>query len=361
MIKFRLVMAGVMAACIAVAGGAVRPAAAGDSVCASPRQMDGFRTCADVEKAEQEGSLVLYSPDPEEGSAALMAAFHAAFPKIATNFIRLQTGALYQKLMTERRAKTYLVDVLQLTDMGYVLDFQKRGGYVQYVSPEMGGYKPDNMSTPKGYWTWSSYIMAGLAYNPKLVKPEDAPKSWKDALDPKWKGVINSKTVTSGLQHVAWYELQKLYGNEYFDKLAQQDMRGFDSYVQQFDRMISGQDTIAFTAQYSAYLLAKAKGAPVEFVFPTEGLATTPGVMGIVADGPHPNAAQLFMDWFLSETGQKAYDKIMSLNSPRIGAPPPPGGLPLDKVKLLYPTDWDAFLASRPEFAKVWAKVTGTR
>jgi iron(III) transport system substrate-binding protein len=360
MIKSGLVTA-VVAACLWLTAGLSGSAAAADAVCATPRQMDGFRTCADVGKAEQEGTLVLYSPDPEEGSAKLMEAFHNAFPKISTNFIRLQTGALYQKLMTERRAKTYQVDVLQLTDMGYVLDFQKRGGYFQYVSPEMDGYIADNMSTPKGYWTWSSYIMAGLAYNPKLVKPEDAPKSWKDALDPKWAGVMNTKTVTSGLQHVAWYELTKLYGPEYFDKLAELKPRGFDSYVQQFDRMISGQDTIAFTAQYSAYLLAKAKGAPVEFVFPTEGMATTPGVMGIVSDAPHPNAAQLFMDWFLSETGQKAYDAIMSLNSPRIGAPPPPGGLSMDKVKLLYPTDWQAFLETRPEFAKSWAKVTGTR
>jgi iron(III) transport system substrate-binding protein len=353
--------AAVLAACMTISIWPVRHASAADAACATPRQMSGFRTCADVDKAEQEAALVLYSPDPEEGSAKLMDAFHQAFPKITTNFIRLQSGALYQKLLTERRAKSYQVDVLQLTDMGFVIDFQKRGGYVQYVSPEMDGYKPDNMSTPKGYWTWSSYIMAGLAYNSKLVKPEDAPKSWKDALDPKWSGVINSKTVTSGLQHVAWYELRRLYGDEYFDKLATLQPRGFDSYVQQFDRVISGQDQLAFTAQYSAYLLAKAKGAPVGFVFPTEGMATTPGVMGIVADAPHPNAAQLFMDWFLSETGQKAYDAIMSLNSPRIGAPPPPGGLPLDQVKLLYPTDWQAFLETRPEFAKVWAKVTGTR
>ncbi|MBS0643957.1 MAG: extracellular solute-binding protein [Acetobacteraceae bacterium] len=361
MIRSGFGRAAVLAACVLVAGAVARPAAAADAVCAKPRQMDGFRTCADVEKAEQEGNLVLYSPDPEELSAKLMAAFHDAFPKITTNFIRLQTGALYQKLMTERRAKVFQVDVLQLTDMGYVLDFQKKDGYVQYVSPEMDAYKADNMSTPKGYWTWSSYIMAGLAYNPKLVKPEDAPKSWKDALDPKWKGVINTKTVTSGLQHVAWYELKKIYGDQYFDKLAELQPRGFDSYVQQFDRMISGQDTIAFTGQYSAYLLAKAKGAPVEFVFPEEGLATTPGVVGIVADAPHPNAAQLFMDWFLSLKGQKLYDEITSLNSPRNDAPPPPGGKPLDHVKLLYPSDWQDFLASRPEFAKVWNKVTGAR
>ena len=332
-----------------------------DGVCAKPRQMDGFKTCADVEKAEQEGALVLYSPDPEENSAKLMDAFHTAFPKITTNFIRLQTGALYQKLMTERRAKVFGVDVLQLTDLGFVFDFQKRNGYMLYVSPEMAAYKADYKSSPEGYWTWGSFIIAGLAYNPKLLKPEDAPKSWKDTLDPKYAGVINTKTGTSGLQHVTWYELLGLYGEDYFQKLTDLKPRGFDSYVQQFDRMVSGQDTLVHTAQYSAYLLAKAKGAPIEFVFPEEGLTLTPGVFGLVAEAPHPNTAQLFMDWFLSAPGQKAWDTISSLNSPRDGAAPPPGGVAMDKIKLLYPKDWQAFLATHDQFVKAWGKVTGVR
>ena len=225
----------------------------------------------------------------------------------------------------------------------------------------MAAYKSDFKSSPEGYWTWGALIVAGLAYNPKLLKPEDAPKTWKDALDPKYTGVINAKTSTSGLQHVAWYELRNLYGDEYFQKLAELKPRGFNSYVQQFDRMVSGQDTIVHTAQYSAYLLSKAKGAPVEFVFPEEGLALTPGVLGVVAEAPHPNAAQLFMDWFLSVPGQKVYDEISSLSSPRTDAPPPPGGLPIDRFKLLYPKDWQAFLATHDQFVKAWSKVTGVR
>lgn len=360
---FRIRGGAVAALAVSVALGlAGAPAAAADAAaCANPRQMDGFKSCADVAKAEQEGGLVLYSPDPEQNSAELMDAFHRAFPKIATNFIRLQTGALYQKLMTERRAKVYQVDVLQLTDMGFVLDFQKRDGYARYVSPEMTGYKPAFKSAPEGYWTWAAFIMAGIAYNSKLVKPDEAPKSWRDALDPKWAGVINTKTSTSGLEHVTWYELKKLYGDDYSQKLAELKPRGFDSYVQQFDRMVSGQDKIVHTAQYSAYLLAKAKGAPVAFVFPEEGMTTTAGVVGLVADAPHPNAAQLFMDWFLSVPGQKAYDEITLLNSPRTDAPPPPGGLPLDKVKLLYPDDWQGFLATHNRFDQDWGKVTGVR
>lgn len=334
---------------------------AADGACSNPTQAQGFKTCADIAKAEQEGGVVIYSPDPEANTAALLDRFHALFPKIKTSFIRLQTGALYQKLMTERRASTYQVDVLQLTDVGYALDFQKRNGWVHYVSPEMDAYKSDFKSQPEGYWTWGSLIIAGLAYNPKLVKPEDAPKSWKDSLDPRWKGTINAKVAASGLQHVTWYELKQIYGEDYWTRFAALKPTVYDSYVQQFDRMVSGQDALANTAQYSAYLQFKAKGAPLTFVFPTEGLTVTPGVWGAVANAPHPEASKLFMDWLLSAPGQAAYDQVAFLSSPRPDAAPPPGGIPTGEMKLLYPKDWAAFLATHTEFVRDWDHVAGVR
>jgi iron(III) transport system substrate-binding protein len=121
----------------------VAPAAWADGVCEHPRQMDGFKTCANVEQAEKEGQFVLYSTDPETNMAQYLGEFHKAFPKIATNYVRLQAGALYAKVNAERQAHQYLADVMQITDMSFVLDFQKRKGYVPYVSPEMAAYKPD--------------------------------------------------------------------------------------------------------------------------------------------------------------------------------------------------------------------------
>ena len=91
-----------------------RIAHAEDGACASPRQMDGFQTCADVAKAEDEGAVVLYSTDPEIAQQTLLAAFHAAFPKIKASYLRLQAGALYAKLLAERQGRVYSADVLQI-------------------------------------------------------------------------------------------------------------------------------------------------------------------------------------------------------------------------------------------------------
>ena len=233
-----------------------RPAVA----CDNPRQMEGFKTCADVAKAEQEGALVVYSTDPEAAAEKELAKFHALFPKIKPTYLRLQAGALYAKLLAERQGNAYLADIAQLSDMSFALDFQKRGGYMQYVSPEMAAYKPEYKSSPEGYWTWGALVMAAIAYNPKLVSAEEAPKTWKDMLDPKWTDAISVKVSISGLQHVEWYVLRQLYGNDFWPQLAPLKPHAFDSYVQQFDRLVNGQDKVALTAQYSGYLIDEGEG-----------------------------------------------------------------------------------------------------
>ena len=331
------------------------------AACASPKQMDGFKTCADVDAANKEGALVIYTTDPERGTAELLGAFNKMFPSIKTSFVRLQAGALYAKLMAERRANSHLVDAMQISDLGFVLDLQKRGGYLHYISPEMAAYKDGYKSVPEGYWTWGTIIMAGIAYNPKTVSAADAPKDWKDLLDPKWKGAISVKVSNSGLQHVSWYMLRQLYGPEYWTKFAKLEPKAYDSYVQQFDRMVNGQDKVIHTAQYSGYLEFKAKGAPVEFVYPPDGLPAGPETWGLISEAPHPAAAQLFMDWLLGLPGQVAIGNALHLNSPRDDAPPPPGGVSVSKLKLIFPSDWAAFIKTRPEFAEEWDKMTGLR
>ncbi len=334
---------------------------AAGAACANPVTVQGFKTCANVEKAEQEGGLTLYSPNVEQGTVKLLQAFETAFPKIKTKYIRLQTGALYSKLMAERQARSYLVDVVTLSDIGLALDFQKRGGYEPYLSPQLAAYEPRFKSKPEGLFTWGDIIIAGIAYNPKTVSPADAPKEWSDLTDPKWKGAINVKSANSGLQYTTWYVLRDLLGPDYWDAFAKQKPRAFDSYVQQFDRLANGEDKLVVAAQYTGYLEFKEKGAPLEFIAPPSGLPVGPEVSGVVKNAPHPEAARLYMDWFLSPLGQKVMADALIGHSARLDVAPPPGGLPLSKMKLLAPEDWDAYLTGRKGFVQQWGKISGLR
>jgi iron(III) transport system substrate-binding protein len=131
--------------------------------------------------------------------------------------------------------------------------------------------------------------------------------------------------------------------------------------VQQFDRLVNGLDKVALTAQYSGYLIMKAKGAPVEFVIPPDGVVASPQPWGIVKEAPHPAAAQLFMDWFLSVPGQTGNAEVLYYHSPRGDVSPPPGGVSVNEFKLLTPTDWHAFEQSHAQFVREWDKITGLR
>ncbi|MDQ2764469.1 MAG: extracellular solute-binding protein, partial [Pseudomonadota bacterium] len=105
-----------------------------------------FTTSADMAKAEQEGTLLFYTQDGQAGGAAVVDAFNKDFPKIKASYVRLQNGALYSKILAERSAGRFDVDVIQFSEIGTAIDFQKRGGYAQYLSPQLDAYPTDQLS-----------------------------------------------------------------------------------------------------------------------------------------------------------------------------------------------------------------------
>ena len=208
-----------------------------------------FTTSADMAKAEQEGALLFYTHDGEAGVAATIDAFNKDFPKIKAAYVRLQTGALYSRILAERSAGRFDADVIQFSDVATAIDFDKRGGYDTYNSPETGAYDPQYRSNPPGRYFCSGMTFAGIAYNTDKVAAADAPKSWKDLLDPRWANVTSTKQSTSGMQFVTWYELRKLYGNDYWKAFAKQRPHGFDSRAQLFDRLSKGDDKVCALAE----------------------------------------------------------------------------------------------------------------
>jgi iron(III) transport system substrate-binding protein len=355
-----LLKAGAALAAAIPAATFARPARAQGKV---PTKVLDFTTFADVAKAEQEGALVFYCHENEAGTAAIAAAFNQAFPKIRTSYVRAQTGALYTKILAERSAGRYDVDVLQLSDIEPALDFQKRGGYMKYVSPQSEAYSADYLSDPVGSFFWTGITFAGLGYNKAKVAAADAPKTWKDLLNPAWRNAISCKIVSSGTQFVQWYELRKIYGDGFWKEFAKQRPRGFDSRVQLFDRLAKGDDKVCACAEYGAYVLYKEKAPDIAWVAPPEGLTGTPLLVGAVDRAPHSEAAKLFVDWAMSLRGQKFYQDEPNLiyGSLRGDAPAMPTGMRLRDFKLLVPTRSEIpdYLASHDAFLKEWNAMLG--
>ena len=320
-----------------------------------------FTTAADIAKAEQEGEFLYYTHDSEPAAAGIVEAFGKDFPKIKGKYFRLQNSSLFTKVLAERSAGQYNVDVIQFSEPTTAIDFQKRGGYSRYVSPQAEFYAPEHLSNPVGDYFWVGVTFAGISYNTDKVKPEDAPKAWKDILKPIWLNGVNVKQSNSGMQFVQWYELRKLYGEGFWKEFAKLRPRGFDSRVQLFDRLAKGDDKLCALAEYAGYLLHKEKGAPIAFVAPADGLPASPLLNGVADKAPHPEAARLFVDWMMSPRGQahQQNNPYLYYGSVRKDAPPMPGGTRLKDFKLLSPSDMDALMATREAFNAEWNKMLG--
>ncbi len=328
---------------------------------APPTKVLDFQTYADMAKVEQEGEFVFYCHENEAGTADIVDAFTKDFPKIKGSYVRAQTGALYSKVLAERSAGRYDLDVIQLSDLAPAIDFQKKGGYEIYQSPEAHAYQAKYLSDPPGAYFWTGVDFTGICYCKSRVSEADAPKNWKDLLDPRWKGAMSCKIAASGLQFVQWYELRKLYGDAYWTSFAKQLPHAFDSRVQLMDRLARGDDKVTCVGEYAAYVLYQKKGADNRLRRASRRPAGDP-----VADRRgQPRAAP-----GNRETVRRLGDVVArptvlpdNLNliyaSVRDDAPPMLTGARLSEFKLLAPADLNDYLASHDEFNKEWSAMLG--
>ncbi len=100
--------------------------------------------------------------DSEPAIAGILEAFSKDFPKIKGKYVRAQNGTLFSRTVAERSANKFTADVIQFSEPATALDFQKRGGYTRYVSPQSEFYAPEHLSNPAGDYFWVGVTFAGL-------------------------------------------------------------------------------------------------------------------------------------------------------------------------------------------------------
>jgi iron(III) transport system substrate-binding protein len=331
----------------------------GDTGCAKPVKVHGFETCADIAAANKEGKVVLYAVAGQDQQLAVLQEFNKLFPEIKVQSLWAQTGSLFTKVKQEVQTKNTLVDVLVLSDPTLLMRMQADKDLAHYVSPEQKHYTDVNVqSKPSGYWTSWGMVAAGFVYNTKTIGA-NPPTSWKDLTDKRYAGRVSVKNTTSGLQFAQWKTLADINGQEYWTKgVSALRPVAFDSFTQQFDRVVSGEDLVAINGQVSGAMQYIAKGAPLKIVYPKEGIPATLEGVGVVSTAPHPQAARLLLDYLLSKVGQEVIVKNMQYFSSRADvAPPQNSGAPA-QVKFLIP-DWDTMGPSRPVFETAWKTVLG--
>jgi len=254
------------------------------------------------EGAKKEGEIVFYTSLSLTDYPKIMPHFEKRYPFIKTNTYRATPSGVYQRVDTEARANRFAVDVVGSAPVE-MWQLKLRKLSTGYLSPEQKALPPGSHD-PEGFWQGFEVTPLVLAFNTKQVAGVDAPRSYQDLLQPKWKGKLSL-----GTEEYTWFNiLSESMGAkkaaEYFQALAKQDLQmPGSSSVMRVQLMLAGESAIALAARGRRVTDYKQQGAPIDLrildPYPGE-----PNFVALMQRSPHPYSALLFIDWILSEEGQ---------------------------------------------------------
>ncbi|HEY4199578.1 MAG TPA: ABC transporter substrate-binding protein [Devosiaceae bacterium] len=277
-------------------------------------------------------TLVLYTSQPNTDAQMTADAFMKAHPEIKVTWVRDGTPLIMAKLQSEIAAGNPQPDVLLISDVVTMEGMKAQGLLQAYPEAKTDGFDPGLMDKDKTYFS-TKLITTGIIYN---TKAPFVPTSWEDLTKPEAKGQIAMPSpLTSGaaMIHAVTLTSNLKEGWDYYSALAANGAQASGGNGDIETAVAGGDKLFGMIVDYLPIREA-AKGAPVAFVFPKEGVSAVTEPVAILKSAKHPDAAKLFIDFLLSTDGQK-----LAANMGYIPASPAvalPAGYPArDTIKVL--------------------------
>ncbi len=293
-------------------------------------------TPALVEAAKKEGKVVFYSSMDLPVGEKLGKAFEAAYPGISMQIERSGSERLFQRIDQEFASNIRAADVINTSDASHTIPWKKNGWLAAFVPEDVAKYFPEQYRDPDGMFALTRIYLSSIAYNTTLVKPEDAPKSFADLLDPKWAGkMVKGHPAYSGTIMTATFQMVREFGWEYYEKLAKQRVMQVQSSTDPPKKLALGERAIMADGNEYNVVLLKEAGQPVEPIYPTEGAPTISGPTAIFASAPHPNAARLFQAWLHTRETQQFFTDFTAQYSAHAQVQSKPGRRKITDIKLM--------------------------
>ena len=295
---------------------------------------------------KEEGVLNCYCSLAQVNAQKIFPEFEKRFPGVRINHVDATSDKLAVRAITEARGGRVIADVLEF-GLENISQVHEQGLLLEKPIPEAAAY-PDNL---KGsYWTANNLIFFVGAWNTNHVKKEEAPKSFDDFADPRWKGRLIAEPrdyeVLIGLTH-KYKSLEN--ATAVLKKIAANNPEFHKGHSELAEFLVAGQAAACFTCYSHHYPPRIKKGAPLGY-FLTEGMAGIIGV-AILKDAPHPNTAMLFARWAESEEGQRVYSK-----GGRTPAHPKIEPVEPVRPKIIYAVGVDD-LKNYKKYEKIWKEV----
>jgi iron(III) transport system substrate-binding protein len=289
-----------------------------------------------IDAAKKEGKVVWYTAIDLSVAEKIAGAFREKFGGIEVRVERTGAERVFQRIGQEYASNVHAVDIANSSDAAHLLVWKKQGWLLPYVPEDVAKhYKPEHRDADGTYAGFRA-TLSPIAYNTKLVKAEDAPTSFKDLLDPKWKGkIVKAHPGYSGTILTATFEMVRDIGWEFYEQLAKQNIMQVQSATDPPKKLALGERSVmADGTEYNVFLLKEA-GQPVEAVYPAEGTPFIVGPNGIFKAAPNPNAAKLFQNYCFTPEAQRIVIDAGGLRSLHTQVREHTGRKPLAEIKLM--------------------------
>src|SRR6186713_1973877 len=269
-----------------------------------------------IEAAKKEGKVVWYTSVDLPLAEKIAKSFEAKYPGIAVRVERTGAERVFQRIGQEYGSNIHAVDVANSSDAAHFIVWKNKGMLEAYLPEDVAKFYPVEHKDPDGMFASFRVWVCIIAYNTNLVKKEEAPKSFADLLDPKWKGkIVKAHPGYSGTIMTATYQMQRDLGWSYFEKLAQQNIMQVQSSADPPKRLALGERAVMADGNEYNIFQIKEKNGPVEAVYATEGSPLIVGPTGMFKAAPNPNAAKLFQSFSLSREAQQLIIDVGGLRS----------------------------------------------
>ena len=249
------------------------------------------------------GKLVLYTSQPERDASQTVAAFKRAQPGVEVEVFRSGTTEVMGKLAAEFSAGQPKPDVLLIADAAAMESLKKDGRLLAYPGAKVEGLAAGSYDTDRTYFG-SKLITTGIAVN---TAAKSRPTSWAELAKPEYKGQIAMPSpLYSGAAAIMLGTMttRQDLGWNFFEKLKASDAVAVRGNGAVLNAVANGEKSYGVLVDFMAFN-AKAKGSPIDFIFPAEGLPAVTEPVAILKTTQNAAAARAFVDFILSDEGQK--------------------------------------------------------
>jgi iron(III) transport system substrate-binding protein len=306
-----------------------------------------------VDAAKKEGGkLVIYG----SLEAPIVEAVIQAFQKktgLSAQYWRAAAMSVMNRAMSEYRAGNPIYDVV-LNNSDPLNIMYGEGMIAKYDSPTTKKYPKEQIDPALGPVTRLGIV--GIVYNKSLVRPENAPRSLEDIVNPRYRGMLVMADPTLNVTTIQWLNsLHKIMGKEKADKfitdLAAMKPILVESMLPAGERVSTGEIPIAITFVKFVYSYGQ-QGAPLDYVR-LERMLGDSHYVALSSKAPHPNAGKAFIDYYLDDESMKILAQNGEFANRKGIYPPLPGA---DKIRYVRMENLDAkaFEEKKKEFGKIF-------